>query len=857
MLSTIISLVVLALALMLCHKWNPFLGSLVCSVLAYYGIKRLLQRKLDSIIEKFSKASTAKCRLPQDAFILPETVAQLVSRLPGRRSEPSGTDVEGVSTCLGLLPQAGEADRHLPSDYISAEVRAFVDNIMSRYIESWYRAVSNNQDFPRALEYIIEDLLRVLRERLASLDACEVLEHMVPVAHAHYRKYRACLIAVERTKRNSCDESCDLLRREAIKKRFHLHHVAFESDAAERNYLRGVTSVLVKLLEPPHLLASPATKALVIDILTNNVLVPTIHRLCEPEWLSWALLYLLSMEEDAEVLCMKKSAGEEEERNAEKGLGTGECPCKGESTSATAVEEGGSGDPPATQYQAASLASLSRVPSWSSVKSGSECLGLPDVYVGTQESSVRVFAGSDGEGAVEEAVEAEVFLGSLVFTDINIERTESRSVPGKGVHTVYCIKYAVCKHNEDRAAPTVEDREVWRRFREFLELQGSLESNRQLRKHLVGIDGPSRGLATVLSDKRNVTKRRKFLNKYLKALCGREAIVNSREFHKFLDYDEDAEKTPEQPVPEMRRQTSSTRLDRVAQGVRTKLGLLKSALPGDDHGSLSPLSPLEGSQVLMSEYLPGDMDYSFAKDSRSEQLGQCIFNFIDNFDQASSPEFSPPHSPGSLPPLPLLPLDRSPSNTSHKSSQGAPSSPEVHFPPMENDVVPLWRGNAPQTPVERLAESLHSDIPLCASAIDFVVDSLEDGHFCKSAQLVLFVQLLLGRPLERVLKEQLAAVFGETNCALYLHRLHERLWGSDSAVETFSEAQVARGLAKAVPVWAQLVFGVDTVCEVARTLAKATQIRDLNRCLVYELMDVLIDCLLAQDNCDARSDDDA
>lgn len=857
MLSTLISLVVLVLGLMLCHKWNPLLGSLVCSVLAYYGIKRLLQRKLESIIEKFSKASAAKCRLPQDSFILPETAAQLLSRLPGRRSEPSGPDVGGVSTCLGLLPQAGEADGHLPSDYVSAELKAFVDNIMSRYIESWYSAVSNNQDFPRALEYIIEDLLRVLRERLASLDACEVLEHMVPVVHAHYRKYRECLLVVERTKLNSCDESCDLLRREAIKKRFLLQHVAFESDASERSYLRGVTTVLVQLLEPPHLLASPATKALVIDILTNNVLVPTIDRLCEPEWIGWAVLYLLSMEEDAEVLGMKKSA---EEQSAEKGSGTGACPCKDESNGAATAEEFGGGDPPATQGDVASLASLSRVPSVYSVNSSGECIGLPDVYVGTQESSVRVFAGRFGEGAVEEAVEAEVFLGSLVFMDINIERTESRSVPGKGVHTVYCIKYAVCKHNEDRAAPTVEDREVWRRFREFLELQGSLESNRKLRKHLVGIEGPSRGLATVLSDKRNVTKRRKFLNKYLKALCSREAIVNSREFHKFLDYDDDdAEKLPEQQlVPEMRRQASSTRLDRVAQGVRTKLGLLKSALPGDDHSSLSPLSPLEGSQILMSEYLPGDMDYSFAKDSRSDELGQCIFNFIDNFDQASSPEFSPPHSPGSLPPPPqLLPLDRSPSNLSQKSSQGAPSTPEVHFPPMENDVVPLWRGNAPKTPVERLAESLHSDIPLCASAVDFVVDSLEDGHFCKSAQLVLFVQLLLGRPLERVLKEQLDAVFGETNCALYLHRLHERLWGAESVVETFTEAQVARGLAKAVPVWAQLVFGVDTVCEVARTLAKATQIRDLNRCLVYELMDILIDCLLAQDNCDARFDDDA
>nr|XP_050035389.1 uncharacterized protein LOC126531738 [Dermacentor andersoni] len=857
MLSTLLSLVVLVLGLMLCHKWNPFLGSVVCCILTFYGIKKVLQGKLDSVIGKLSRGSATKCRLPKNAFILPDNAVKFMSHLYGvlTGKEPSGTELRISSTCLTSSSQSedGDLERHCLSDYVTAEVKAFVDNIKTHYIDSWYADVSSNLDFPKELEYIIEDVLRALYLRLGSLDVCSLLEKMLPVVQAHYRKYRTCLLAVERTKRHSCDESCDALRRETIRRRFPLKHVAFESETSEQHYLRGITSVLVKLLEPPHLLASPATNALVVDILTNNVLAPAVDRLCMPEWLNWALLFVLSMEEDAEILSMKNcDVADQHAKQGNTESGDGDCPCKAKqkpsSTDVCATTESAGTNQSSNVNQDEASVLPCRDSSSFSLNSakGSEYLTLPAVYVGTQDHSVKIFSSKD----VEKAVEAEVFLGSLVFSDICITRTESRSVPGKGVHTVYCIMYEIRKHSEDATAPMTEVRKVWRRFREFLELQGSLESNPHLRKHLKGIRGPSRGLGSVLSDKKNVQERLIFLQHYLKLLCSREAIVNSKEFHKFLDYAEDIE---EQPVAQMRRQASSSRLDRVfVQGVKSTLELLKTALPGDDHSSISPLSPLEGSMVLMSDYLPADLEYSFSEDNHSQLLQQCMFNFIDNFDQASSPEFSPPLTPSSLP----LPQDRSPSNASYKSFQELPT-PEVHFPPKEEDIVPLWRGNVPQTPMEQVAESLHLDIPLFASAVDFVVDSLEDGHLCKSAQLVLFVELLMGRALETSLRDQLTALFGVANCTFYLHRLHEQLWGSEPSAQVFREAQVARGLVKIVPVWAQLIFGVDNVCKAARTLAKSIQILDLNKCLAYQLLDILVDSLLAQDNCDARLEENA
>ncbi|CAN7943814.1 unnamed protein product [Ixodes hexagonus] len=249
--------------------------------------------------------------------------------------------------------------------------------------------------------------------------------------------------------------------------------------------------------------------------------------------------------------------------------------------------------------------SIPRSPTFAT-KKGNECLSLPDVYFSMQDDSANIFSSND----IEEAVEAEEFLGSLVFLDIRISRTESRSVPGKGVHTVYCIEYDTCKRKDDSTVSVSEVHTTWRRFKEFLELQGSLEKNSALEKHLKGIRGPSRWLGSVHSDKKNVQERRIFLQQYLKGLCTREAIVNSQEFHRFLNFQEDGEE--QRPPAGIKPVPSSGRLDRVfAQGVKNTLELIKTALPGDDHGALSPASPSEGNLMLFTDYLPNDIECSF------------------------------------------------------------------------------------------------------------------------------------------------------------------------------------------------------------------------------------------------------
>lgn len=197
MLSTLLSFVVLVLGLMLFHKWNPFLGSVLCGVFAFYGIKKVLQQKLTTVVKKFCTPNSPRPRLPRDGvvFDLPNNVIQVIHRVIRRRNEPVDPNAANSDTCFGLSARSRGYDvsQHSPLEFINAEIKTFVDNIRDRYIVSWYSDVSANQDFPRELEYIIEDVLRALYGRLAAIDPCELLQLVIPVAHAHFRKFKECL----------------------------------------------------------------------------------------------------------------------------------------------------------------------------------------------------------------------------------------------------------------------------------------------------------------------------------------------------------------------------------------------------------------------------------------------------------------------------------------------------------------------------------------------------------------------------------------------------------------------------------------------------------------------------------------
>lgn len=847
MLSTFLSIVVLLVGLMLTHKWSPFFGSVLCSALAFYGIRRLLQQKLNILF--FTLGQNVESGSQRNAFLCGWTssIGALIHRVLQRRRVPfNNFSADELTVIDSYLDE--RCDRHCsPESAHVAEVKTYVENVKIRYIDSWYRDVSSNTDFPKELDFIVEDVLLAICERLSSVDPCRLVEHTITVFHGHYQNYVKSLEKSRIARSGASYQQCDVVEH------FELNHWALKDEIHERCYMQSVTSVLVGFVQPPNVLSSPATNALVIEILTNNITAAVVDLLSDPAWLNGAVVYLCNCENDPDVLSFTGSQSAELVREVSpQGCCDGPLSQQpdGAPDSVALASDGLAQHQP---HQWKPLLSVN-LPSRDS-KTNEELLNKPKilgdsgkqnaeghtespkVYFSAQEDAAELWPFND----VEQAVEAEDYLGSLTFSDIRITRTESRTVPGKGVHTVYCIEYQTTTTEEGHCI-ICKEHTTWKRFREFLDLQSSLERNPVLDRLLKGIHGPSRWLGSRLSDKKNVLERRVFLERYLRDLCSRKIIANSAEFHKFLDFGMDVSSSvPKTPPP------SSTRIDKMlAQGVKDAFDLFRR-LHLDDH-SINLLSPSENLRNL-AEFFPGETDFTFS-DKQVPPLQQTVYNFLDNFDQASSPEFSPPQTPSGL----RSTRDVSPSSPSLQSHTGS-CGQSVNFGPafgVTADNTDELRG--PLETLNDLIGSISSDIPLSSATVDLVLDVVSGLEVVKSARLVLFLELLIGKVLEKWLAEQAHGALRYTRGIAYIHRLHEKLWGESSTRTRFSKDQAKLAIEKSVPFPLYMFLGAKNVKKSADLVVESLQMRALNKCLVYQLLDRYVHLLTYQEQCDLNSD---
>ncbi|XP_064471276.1 uncharacterized protein LOC135385725 [Ornithodoros turicata] len=843
MLSTFLSFVVLLVGLMLIHKWSPLFGSVLCSAFAFYGIRRLLQHKLNLILTRLCQ--NVKCGSQGSTFICNWTsnVGSLLHRALHRRRELVSTLPVDEQATSGSY-QDERCDRRCnPGSAHIAEVKTFVENIRVRYIQSWYGLVSSNEDFPWELEFIIEDVLLAICERLSSLDPCKLTEQTITLFHGHYRNYVNALMKVEHARQSGAVGSSVNCLQQDIMQHFAGDHWALKDEIHEQCYMQSVTSVLLGLVQPPNILTSPATNALVIDILTNNIIATVVDLLSDPNWLNGAVVYLCCCENDPDILSFSRSAPHELEAGSLTVYGPPEQQACG-ATDFTAPTPESESSPTlnvtsknlqVTQPEACNLT----IPSDSSTSAVEQHSTLPKVYFSAQENAAQLLPYND----IEQAVEAELFLGSLTFSDIHITRTESRTVPGKGVHTVYCIEYETSKTEEGHRV-ICKVHETWRRFREFLDLQSNLEKNPALDKHLKGIRGPSRWLGSRLSDKKNVMERRVFLERYLRDLCSRNTIANSDEFRKFLDFgvDSDDSSLPKTTI-------SSARIDKLAQGVKDALDLFRR-LPLDDHG-INLLSPSENSLLLLAESLPSEVDFIFS-DKQILPLQQTVFNFLDNFDQASSPEFSPPQTPSCLPST----RDASPSSPSLQSHTGSGNPPPNFISTFAARAPDMAEHVCSSEALSDLIGSLSSDIPLSSATINLALDAVSGLEVFNSARLVLLFEFLIGKAFEKWLTERMHTALGYSRGVTYVHRLHEKLWGKGASQITFNKEQAKQAIEKTVPFGLHLLLGAKNVTKSADLVVESLQVKRLNRCLVYQLLDKYVDLLMYQEQCDLNSDEE-
>jgi hypothetical protein len=196
------------------------------------------------------------------------------------------------------------------------------------------------------------------------------------------------------------------------------------------------------------------------------------------------------------------------------------------------------------------------------------------------------------------------------------------TLPLEGQHSIYCITYdgiytAISSRTTATAAISdgatqqkdsrlvLKSRLVRRRFREFMQLHGQLETNENtaIAQAMRSIRGPSKWLNLPFSrlDQNTVAHRQIFLERYLQQLCRSNVIGTSTELRQFLDY--------ELPLNDaIQTSFSINRVPFFAKTVSDVLQSIKTALPlpipGFDNGNsqvptveLLPLPPILPSSI--------------------------------------------------------------------------------------------------------------------------------------------------------------------------------------------------------------------------------------------------------------------
>ncbi|XP_003739035.1 sorting nexin-19 [Galendromus occidentalis] len=550
-------------------------------------------------------------------------------------------------------------------------------------------------------------------------------------------------------------------------------------------YLESLTTCALRLVEPGDVLSSRATHMLILHLICRDVFLPLVDLISRPQ-----VIYYLIV-----VLCTPPPAEIGEELDTTPSVASADDELDG----VDQIAEEPSVNDLLDALVAAKKPTLSRTP---------------------RSSPMRIRASVD----IERAVEADNFNDSSCLHKMNITKTESRSEHGKGVYTVYCIEY-----QPRLTGPTYKAK---RRFNEFLNLQTALSRMGKYDQVLRGIKGPSRWLANpFMNDKKNVMNRVIYLQNYLRQLSAISDIVRTPQFQTFTGMMGDPSTFFTGGINSGH---NPLRIDRMlAEGVRGALDLFKTALPNESSRDLTDGNVVSGTPTppWFEVTLHSNIEIKYDVDAGNRKLRQAIFNYIDNFDLASSPEFSPVHSQTPLP-------------------GSKPESEEMRdF--LDTESLKMAFNSSGRGSSQNSQSSTIAD-PLTRAILDVITVALENHQSSRFTCLLTSFEGLVGGLFEEWLNEKLEECLSPHNCATVLHRLHLLISGLAQGGEvspserTLEEAHEA--IRNRLPPWTLAYLPVD---EFILSMLESVKEERFNRALVYKLADALLDLLASVDNIEA------
>ncbi|KAK7091845.1 uncharacterized protein [Littorina saxatilis] len=487
-----------------------------------------------------------------------------------------------------------------------------------------------------------------------------------------------------------------------------------------------------------------------------------------------------------------------------------------------------------------------------------------DMQGSPREKKRRMFFSfGEEEGEVEEAEEGEevereegddegVLVippdSSLIFQDISVPSTmtcaEFRS---NTPFTVYQIEYEALYFSET-GNPVLKTGVAKRRYREFVILMSRLEDNPAYKKMLKDVKGPKRWLTLPFKnmDKENVADRQKALEQFLKSLIQVEAVCNGPEMREFLAYEGDSHIAFVKKATEINVPRIDKMLARTVSGVFDKLKSLPN-LPGEVISGIRGRDAVTERKNSMESETDVDsvtIITHFAPDNSLENtLRDVSEKYTRDIQTQGHPDLIP-----SSPTSQLLKDMRS--NLAQQIL--------LHVPRVDGDGAEYPDDTEEAGGEFGVGQPGPGQLLLCDALIDLVVQLLIGQHHWLCHQRVITaLRNVLGRTLDRWLREAVSGLTTEERCLYYIRLLRETVWpggkffSSQSEEKSPEEKAATRAVAKRLlveffPGVVSSVVGADSMEYAVEQVLESMQYDKLNKHFLYTAVDMLLENLFPE-----------
>ena len=190
----------------------------------------------------------------------------------------------------------------LPNN-VGQELNSIQLLILRDFIRSWYADYSYDPQFLKDTKLLLQQTFNNFVSRVAQQDPQATLTQVINLFMIHLSNYQKARNSFQSHKvhpNTKVVTGSAIQRHSSVDKAFEslsAFHCALESEKLEQEYLKGVVSLFVVCTCNSQVITGVCARTLLVDILSQNIVLPVIQMMSDPDWLMNIIIRITSYEE--------------------------------------------------------------------------------------------------------------------------------------------------------------------------------------------------------------------------------------------------------------------------------------------------------------------------------------------------------------------------------------------------------------------------------------------------------------------------------------------------------------------------------------------------------------------------------